>query len=90
LFIDEVHLLGGAKHLTDLLKPSSDYKLQPKNIDKKIYLLGLRAFYSTFLKNRFFIFTKKWHNNSEEKKAVVNCLFLFLKKGGSRCSRTIV
>lgn len=33
-----------------------------------------------FLKNRFFIFTKKWHNNSEEKKAVVNCLFLFLKK----------
>ncbi|MDU3001134.1 MAG: hypothetical protein E7B41_03895 [Streptococcus parasanguinis] len=68
MFIDEVHLLGGAKHLTDLLKPSSDYKLQPKNIDKKIYLLGLRAFYSTFLKNRFFIFTEKWHNNSEDKK----------------------
>lgn len=30
--------------------------------------------------NVVFIFTKKWHNNSEEKKAVVNCLFLFLKK----------
>lgn len=25
--------------------------------------------------NVVFIFTKKWHNNSEEKKAVVNCLF---------------
>lgn len=32
--------------------------------------------------NVVFIFTKKWHNNSEEKKAVVNCLFLFLKKRG--------
>ena len=36
-----------------------------------------------FLKNRFFIFTKKWHNNSidkKQRKAVVSCLFLFLKK----------
>ena len=32
------------------------------------------------MKNRFFIFTKKWHNNSEEKKAVVNCLFCSSKK----------
>ncbi len=26
LFIDEVHLLGGAKHLTDLLKPSVKFR----------------------------------------------------------------
>ena len=32
--------------------------------------------------NVVFIFTKKWHNNTEEKKAVVNCLFFCsLKKG---------
>lgn len=30
--------------------------------------------------NVVFIFTKKWHNNSEEKKAVVNCLFFIPKK----------
>lgn len=32
--------------------------------------------------NVVFIFTEKWHNNSIDKKrkAVLNCLFLFLKK----------
>ena len=47
---------------------NTHFELHPKNLDKKIYLLGLRAFYSTFLKNRFFIFTEKWHNNSIDKK----------------------
>lgn len=39
----------------------------PKPRQKK-YPLGPRAFYSTFLKNHFFIFTEKWHNNSIDKK----------------------
>ena len=63
------------------------YQLHQKYLNstpkpKKKLSFGANSFYSTFFKNHFFIFTEKWHNNSIDKKrkAVLNCLFLSLKK----------
>lgn len=53
----------------------------PQNLDKKFILWGQEHSIVLFEKS-IFIFKEKWHNNSIDKKrkAVLNCLFLFLKK----------